>query len=51
MATEEWILQERQQMRSLYDTRLLDFHQDYEDNISWLNEHMGGLCESNSSRT
>jgi hypothetical protein len=45
LASEEWILQERQQIRSLYDARLVDFHQSYEDDVSWLNEYMAGLCE------
>lgn len=46
LATEEWILQERQQIRSLYDIRFVDFQQSYVDDVSWLNEYMAGLCES-----
>jgi hypothetical protein len=45
LATEDWILQERQQIRSLYDVRLLDFQQSYVDDVSWLNEYMAGLLE------
>jgi hypothetical protein len=45
LASEEWIRQERQQIRSLYDIRLVDFHQSYVDDVSWLNEYMTGLCE------
>jgi hypothetical protein len=45
LATEEWILQERQQIRSLFDMRLSDFHQSYVDDVSWLNEYMAGLGE------
>jgi len=50
LATEEWILQERQQIRSLYDDRLVDFHQSYVDDISWLNEYMTGLCQQAGSK-
>lgn len=50
LATEEWILQERQQIRSLYDDRLVDFHQSYVDDISWLNEYMSGLCQQVGSK-
>ena len=50
IATEEWILQERQQIRSLYDIRLVDFHQNYEDNVSWLNEYMAGLCQTSTAK-
>jgi len=46
LATEEWITQERTQLRSLFDIRLMDFHQSYVDDVSWLNEYMSGLCES-----
>jgi len=50
LATEEWILQERQQIRSLYDDRLIDFHQSYVDDISWLNEYMAGLSQQVGSK-
>ena len=50
LASETWILEERQQIRSLYDVRLIDFHQSYVDDVSWLNEYMAGLCEREVSR-
>jgi hypothetical protein len=50
IATEEWILQERQQIRSLYDHRLLDFQDAYQDNVSWLNEYMTALCQSSTAK-
>jgi hypothetical protein len=46
LASVEWILEERQQIRSLYDGKFVDFHQSYVDDVSWLNEYMAGLCES-----
>ena len=50
LASEEWILQERQQIRSLFDSRLADFHQSYVDDVSWLNEYMAGLCETTTTK-
>jgi hypothetical protein len=50
LASEEWILQERQQIRSLFDSRLIDFHQSYIDDVSWLNEYMAGLCETTTTK-
>jgi len=37
-------------MRALFDMRLIDFHQSYIDDISWLNEYMAGLCEGQYSK-
>jgi hypothetical protein len=50
LASEEWILQERQQLRALYNDRIEDFHQTYIDDVSWLNEYMAGLCEAEPSK-
>lgn len=50
LASEEWILQERQQLRVLFNDRIEDFHQLYIDDISWLNEYMTGLCEDEPSK-
>lgn len=46
LASEEWILQERQQLQSLFDVRILDFHQSYVDDVSWLNEYMASLVDT-----
>jgi len=46
LASEEWILQERQQLQSLFEVRILDFHQSYVDDVSWLNEYMSSLAET-----
>jgi len=46
LASEEWILQERQQLQSLFEVRILDFHQSYVDDVSWLNEYMSSLVET-----
>lgn len=50
LATEGWILQERQEIRSLHDVKLIDFHQSYVDDVSWLNEYMTTLCERGQLR-
>jgi hypothetical protein len=50
LASEEWILQERQQFAVLFNDKLEDFHQSYVDEVSWLNEYMAGLCEAEPSK-
>jgi hypothetical protein len=50
LASEEWILQERQQFAVLFNDKLEDFHQSYVDDVSWLNEYMAGLCEAEPSK-
>jgi hypothetical protein len=50
LATEEWILEERQQMRSMCNEKLGHFHQCYVDDVSWLNEYMTELCETGPER-
>jgi hypothetical protein len=46
LASEEWVLQERQQIQSLFNLRISDFHQSYVDDVSWLNEYMASLSEA-----
>lgn len=50
VASEEWILQERQQFQALFNDKLKDFHQSYVDEVSWLNEYMAALCEAEPSK-
>lgn len=43
LASEEWILTERQHLQALANDRLDDFYQSYIDDVSWLNEYMVSL--------
>jgi hypothetical protein len=45
LASEEWILTERQQIQALTNDRLDDFHQSYIDDVCWLNEYMASLAD------
>ena len=45
LASEEWILTERQQLQTLANDRLDDFLQSYIDDVSWLNEYMASLAD------
>jgi hypothetical protein len=45
LASEEWILTERQQIQALTNDRFDDFHQTYIDDVSWLNEYMASLAD------